>query len=118
MARDIRWWLVATAALFALGELIDGIAYGIPPGIVFAALVGGAAWWASRSRSWGAPALLEVLALVELLMVLFVYGHGKDAAAWWRLVLFGVLSFSVAALAALELTAASRRRAEPGGSTA
>jgi hypothetical protein len=118
MSRDVRWWLVATAVLFALGELIDGIAYGIPPGIVFAVVVGGAAWWASRSGSWVAPALLEVLALVELLMVLFVYGHGKDAAAWWRLVLFGVLSFAVAALAAVELTAASRRRSEPGRSAA
>lgn len=118
MDRDIRWWLVATATLFALGELIDGIAYGIPPGIIFAVVVGGGAWWASRSKGWGAPALLEVLALVELLMVLFVYGHGKDAAAWWRLVLFGVLSFTVAALAALVLIGVRRRRAEPAGSTA
>ena len=117
MRRDVRWWLVTAAAVFAVAELIDGIAYGIPPGIVFAVVVGAGAWWASRSRGWGAPALLGVLALVELFQVIFVYGHGKDPAPWWRLTIFAVLSLSVVAAAAANLLPTFRRKTDPSPST-
>lgn len=111
---SMRRWLVASAAVFAVAELIDGIVYKIPPGIVFAVIVGICAWWASRSTGWAAPAALLVLATSELLLVIFVYGRGEDPAAWWRLIVYGVLSFAVAALAAVDLVSVvSRRRQEP-----
>jgi hypothetical protein len=36
----VRRWLVVAAGLFAVAELIDGIVYRLPPGIVFGVVVG------------------------------------------------------------------------------
>ena len=105
-----RHWLVGAAALFAVAELVDGIVYKLPPGIVFAGVLGACTWWAARSNGRGAPATLLVLAAGELLLVVFVYGRGEDPAAWWRLALYGVLSLAVAAIAAIDLVAVLRRR--------
>jgi peptidoglycan/LPS O-acetylase OafA/YrhL len=105
-----RRWLVVSAGLYAIAELIDGIVYRIPPGIVFALIVGACAWWASRSHGWAAPAVLLVLALGELLLVVFVYGRGEEPAAWWRLVLYGALSLAVAVIAAVNLARVLGRR--------
>src|SRR5215218_3669852 len=107
----VRRWLVVAAGLFAVAELIDGIIYRLPPGIVFALVLGLCTWWASRSHGWAPPAVLGVLATVEFLLVVFVYSRGDDPAAWWRLVLYGVLSLAVAVLSAVDLaqTRLSRR---------
>lgn len=104
-----RRWLVAVAALFAIGELIDGIVYRLPPGIVFAVVVALCAWWAARSRGRAPSAVLGVLAAGEFLLVVFVYSGGEDPAAWWRLVLYGALSLAVAVLSGIDLTQTRRR---------
>lgn len=110
----VRRWLVVAAGLFAVAELIDGIVYRLPPGIVFAIVLGLCTWWASRSRSWAPPAVLGVLAAVEFLLVVFVYSRGEDPAAWWRLLLYGVLSLAVAVLSGIELAnTLARRRPRP-----
>jgi peptidoglycan/LPS O-acetylase OafA/YrhL len=106
----VRRWLVIVAAPFSVGELIDGIVYGIPPGIVFAVVLGLCTWWASRSRSWAPSAVLGLLAVIEFLLVVFVYSRGEDPAAWWRLVLYGGLSLAVAVLSAIDLAQTSTRR--------
>ena len=99
----VRRWLVIAAGLFAIGELIDGVVYRIPPGIVFAVVLGLCTWWASRSQGRAPAMVLGVLAVIEFLLVVFVYGRGDDPAAWWRLLLFGGLSLAVAVLSAVDL---------------
>ena len=106
----VRRWLVIAAALFAIGELIDGVVYEIPPGIVFAVVVGLCTWWASRSHGRAPAAVLGVLAVIEFLLVVFVYSRGDDPAAWWRLMLFGGLSLAVAVLSAVDLAQTRSRR--------
>jgi hypothetical protein len=76
----VRRWLVVAAGLFAVAELIDGIVYRVPPGIVFGVVLGLCTWWASRSRGWAPSAVLGVLAAVEFLLVVFVYSRGEDPA--------------------------------------
>jgi peptidoglycan/LPS O-acetylase OafA/YrhL len=105
----VRRWLVVAAGLFAVAELIDGIVYGLPTGIVFAVVLGLCTWWASRSPGWAPPAVLGVLATVEFLLVVFVYSRGEDPAAWWRLVLYGVLSLAVAVVSGVDLVHTPRR---------
>lgn len=107
-----RRWLVIAAALFAIGELIDGVVYRIPPGIVFAVVLGLCSWWAGRSHTRAPAAVLGVLAVIELLLVVFVYGRGDDPAAWWRRVLYGGRSLAVAILSVVDL-APSRPRRRP-----
>jgi peptidoglycan/LPS O-acetylase OafA/YrhL len=109
----VRRWLVVAAGLFAVAELIDGIIYRLPPGIVFGVVLGLCTWWASRSRGWAPPAVLGVLAAVEFLLVVFVYSRGDDPAAWWRLVLYGVLSLGVAVLSGVDLARTLRQRPRP-----
>jgi peptidoglycan/LPS O-acetylase OafA/YrhL len=99
----VRRWLVVAAGLFAVAELIDGIVYRLLPGIVFGVILGLCTWWASRSRGWAPSAVLGVLAAVEFLLVVFVYSRGEDPAAWWRLVLYGVLSLAVAVVSGVDL---------------
>lgn len=106
----VRRWLVIAASLFAVGELIDGIVYQVPAGIVFAVVLGLCAWWASRSPGWPAPAVLGMLAAIEFLLVVFVYSRGEDPAAWWRLVLYGALSLAVAVLSGVDLARTLPRR--------
>ena len=106
----VRRWLVIAAGLFAIGELIDGIVYRLPPGIVFAVVLALCTWWASRSHGWAPPAVLGLLALVEFLLVVFVYSRGDDPAAWWRLVLYGGLSLVVVVLSAVDLAQIRSRR--------
>jgi hypothetical protein len=100
----VRRWLVIAAALFAIGELIDGVVYRIPAGIVFAVVLGMCTWWASRSHGWAPSGVLGVLAVIEFLLVVFVYSRGEDPAAWWRLTLYGGLSLAVAVLSAVDLS--------------
>ncbi len=110
----VRRWLVVAAGLFAVAELIDGIVYRVPPGIVFGVVLGLCTWWASRSRGWAPSAVLGVLAAVEFLLVVFVYSRGEDPAAWWRLVLYGVLSLAVAVVSGVDLVRTlPRRRPRP-----
>jgi hypothetical protein len=110
----VRRWLVIAAGLFAIGELIDGVVYRLPPGIVFAVVLGLCTWWASRSHGWAPSAVLGLLALGEFLLVVFVYSRGDDPAAWWRLLLYGGLSLIVAVLSVVDLAqTALRRRAQP-----
>ena len=109
----VRRWLVVAAGLFAIGELIDGVVYRLPPGIVFAVVVGVCTWWASRSPGRAPAAVLGVLAGVEFLLVVFVYSRGDDPAAWWRLLLYGALSLAVAVLAGIDLGLTRRRRLRP-----
>jgi peptidoglycan/LPS O-acetylase OafA/YrhL len=110
----VRRWLVVTAGLFAVAELIDGIVYRLPAGIVFAVVVGLCTWWATRSRGWAPSAVLGVLAAVEFLLVVLVYSRGEDPAAWWRLVLYGVLSLTVAVVSGVDLARTlPRRRPRP-----
>ena len=99
----VRRWLVIAAGLFAIGELIDGIVYRILPGVVFAVVLGLCTWWASRSQGRAPAAVLGVLAVIEFLLVVLVYSRGDDPAAWWRLLLFGALSLTVAVLSAVDL---------------
>ena len=106
----VRRWLVVVAGLFAIGELIDGIVYRLPPGIVFAVILALCTWWAARSPGRAPAAVLGVLAAIEFLLVVFVYSRGEDPAAWWRLVLYGALSLAVAVLAGVDLT---RTRSRP-----
>src|SRR5215211_1756482 len=73
----VRRWLVIAAGLFAIGELIDGVVYRLPPGIVFAVVLGLCTWWASRSHGWAPSAVLGLLALGEFLLVVFVYSRGE-----------------------------------------
>jgi peptidoglycan/LPS O-acetylase OafA/YrhL len=110
----VRRWLVVAAGLFAVAELIDGIVYRVPPGIVFGVVLGLCTWWASRSRGWAPSAVLGVLAAVEFLLVVFVYSRGEEPAAWWRLVLYGVLSLAVAVMSGVDLVRTlPRRRPRP-----
>ena len=110
----VRRWLVVAAGLFAVAELIDGIVYRVPPGIVFGVVLGLCTWWASRSRGWAPSAVLGVLAAVEFLLVVFVYSRGEDPAAWWRLVLYGVLSLAVTVVSGVDLVhTLPRRRPRP-----
>jgi peptidoglycan/LPS O-acetylase OafA/YrhL len=110
----VRRWLVVAAGLFAVAELIDGIVYRLPPGIVFGVVLSLCTWWASRSRGWAPSAVLGVLAAVEFLLVVFVYSRGEDPAAWWRLVLYGVLSLAVAVVSGVDLARTlPRRRPRP-----
>jgi peptidoglycan/LPS O-acetylase OafA/YrhL len=110
----VRRWLVIAAGVFAIGELIDGVLYRLPPGIVFAVVLGLCAWWASRSHGWAPAAVLGLLALGEFLLVVFVYSRGDDPAAWWRLLLYGGLSLIVAVLSVVDLAQTGLgRRAQP-----
>jgi peptidoglycan/LPS O-acetylase OafA/YrhL len=110
----VRRWLVVAAGLFAVAELIDGIVYRLLPGIVFGVVLGLCTWWASRSRGWAPSAVLGVLAAVEFLLVVFVYSRGEDPAAWWRLVLYGVLSLAVTVVSGVDLVhTLPRRRPRP-----
>jgi peptidoglycan/LPS O-acetylase OafA/YrhL len=110
----VRRWLVIAAGVFAIGELIDGVVYRLPPGVVFAVVVGLCTWWASRSHGWAPPAVLGLLALGEFLLVVLVYSRGDDPAAWWRLLLYGGLSLIVAVLSVADLAQTRlRRRAQP-----
>ena len=61
----------------------------------------------------GSPAVLGVLAAVEFLLVVFVYSRGDDPAAFWRLVLYGVLSLGVAVLSGVDLARTLRQRLRP-----
>src|SRR5215212_804163 len=97
----VRRWLVIAAGLFAIGELIDGVVYRLPPGIVFAVVLGLCTWWASRSHGWAPSAVLGLLALGEFLLVVFFYSRGADPPARWRLLLYGGLSLAVAVLSAV-----------------
>ncbi len=106
----IRRWLVVAAGVFAIAELIDGVVYRVPPGIVFAVVLGVCTWWAGRSRSWAPALLLGVLAAIEFLLVVFVYSRGDDPAAWWRLALYGALSLAVAVLSGIDLARTLPRR--------
>ncbi|HWJ51879.1 MAG TPA: hypothetical protein VNT24_00715 [Propionibacteriaceae bacterium] len=106
----IRRWLVVAAGVFAIAELIDGVVYRVPPGIVFAVVLGVCTWWAGRSRGWAPAVVLGVLAAIEFLLVVFVYSRGDDPAAWWRLVLYGALSLAVAVLSSIDLTRTLPRR--------
>jgi hypothetical protein len=74
----VRRWLVVAAGLFAVAELIDGIVYRLPPGIVFGVVLSLCTWWASRSPGWAPSAVLGVLAAVEFLLVVFVYSRGEE----------------------------------------
>jgi hypothetical protein len=76
----VRRWLVIAGTLFAIGELIDGVVYRIPPGIVFAVVLGLCTWWASRSQGWAPSAVLGMLAVIEFVLVVFVYSRGDDSA--------------------------------------
>ena len=105
----VRRWLVIAAGLFAIGELIDGVVYGLPPGIVFALVLALCTWWAARSPGRAPAAVLGVLAAIEFLLVVFVYSRGEDPAAWWRLLLYGALSLAVAVLAGVDLSHTRRR---------
>ena len=88
--------------------------YRLPAGIVFAVVVGLCTWWATRSRGWAPSAVLGVLAAVEFLLVVLVYSRGEDPAAWWRLVLYGVLSLTVAVVSGVDLARTlPRRRPRP-----
>jgi hypothetical protein len=111
---SVRRWLVVAVSLFAVGELVDGIVYQVPAGIVFAVVLGLCAWWASRSSGWLPAVVLGLLAAVEFLLVVFVYSGGEDPAAWWRLLLYGAFSLTVAVLSGVDLagTLAHRRRTE------
>ena len=110
----VRRWLVVAAGLFAVAELIDGIVYRLLPGIVFGVVLSLCTWWASRSRGWAPSAVLGVLAAVEFLLIVFVYSRGEDPAAWWRLVLYGVLSLAVAVVSGVDLVRTlPRRRPRP-----
>jgi hypothetical protein len=106
----IRRWLVVAAGVFAIAELIDGVVYRVPAGIVFAAVLGVCTWWVGRSRGWAPAAVLGVLAAIEFLLVVFVYSRGEDPAAWWRLVLYGALSLAVAVLSGFDLARTLPRR--------
>ena len=106
----VRRWLVIAGTLFAIGELIDGVVYRIPPGIVFAVVLGLCTWWASQSQGWAPSAVLGMLAVIEFLLVVFVYSRGDDPAAWWRLILFGGPSLAVAVLSAVDLAQTRSRR--------
>lgn len=106
----VRRWLVVAAGLFAIGEIIDGVVYQVPAGIVFAVVLGLCTWWAARSPGWAPPAVLGLLAVIEFLLVVFVYSGGEDPAAWWRLVLHGALSLAVAVLSAVDLARTLPRR--------
>ena len=106
----IRRWLVVASGVFAIAELIDGVVYRVPPGIVFAVVLGVCTWWAGRSRSWAPALLLGVLAAIEFLLVVFVYSRGDDPAAWWRLVLYGALSLAVAVVSGIDLARTLPRR--------
>jgi hypothetical protein len=58
--------------------------------------------------------VLGVLAAVEFLLVVLVYSRGEDPAAWWRLVLYGVLSLTVAVVFGVDLARTlPRRRPRP-----
>ena len=107
---NVRRWFVIAAGLFAVAELVDGVVYQLPPGIVFAAVLGVCTWWAIRSPGWAPAAVLGVLAAIEFLLVVFVYGRGEDPAAWWRLVLYGALSLAVAVLSGVDLARTLPRR--------
>ncbi len=110
----VRRWLIIAASLFAIGELIDGIIFRLPAGIVFAVVVGLCTWWASRSPGWAPALVLGVLSATEFLLVVFVYSGGDDPAAWWRLVLYGALSLAVAVLSGFDLAGTlGRRRTRP-----
>ena len=112
----VRRWLVIAAGLFAIGELIDGVVYRQLAGIVFAVVLGLCTWWASRSHGWAPSAVLGLLAVIEFLLVVFVYSRGDDPAAWWRLMLYGGLSLAVALLSAVDLAQSRlRRRAQTTG---
>ena len=108
----VRRWLVIAAGLFAIGELIDGIAYRLPPGIVFGVVLALCTWWAAQSPGRAPAAVLGVLAAIEFLLVVFVYSRGEDPAAWWRLVLYGALSLAVAVLSGVDLAHTRRLRTE------
>jgi hypothetical protein len=105
----VRRWLVVAAGLFAIGELIDGVVYRLPIGIVFAVVLASCTWWAARSPGWAPAAVLGGLAVIEFLLVVFVYSRGDDPAAWWRLVLYGALSLAVAILAGVDLAYTRRQ---------
>ena len=105
----VRRWLVVAAGLFAIGELIDGIVYRLPSGIVFGVVLALCTWWAARSPGRAPAAVLGVLAAIEFLLVVFVYSRGEDPAAWWRLVLYGALSLAVAVLSGVDLANTRRR---------
>lgn len=98
--------LVVVSAVFAIAQFIDAFFIETPiVGIAFAVIVGLLALLVWRSASWIPVALLLVLAVLELLMVLFVYPNAPSAPPLWRLVLFAVLSIGTAALAVLTLAA-------------
>lgn len=107
---DPRRALVMVGYVFAIMELIDAFFIEDPAaGIVYAVVVAALAWWTSRAASRWPVVLLGLLALVELLAVLFVFPNSEpNPPSWAHLTPFAVVSALVVGLSVLVLRQRSR----------
>jgi hypothetical protein len=82
----------------------------IVPGLVYAVVVAAVSYWVWKGTGRASVIVLGLLALVECLLVIFVYRTGSQPPHVWVLWLFGLLTGAVTVCAALTL---GQRTAKP-----
>lgn len=99
---DLRKILVALGAALAVAEVAHApFDDTIVPGLVYAAVVAAVTFWVWRGTGRISVTILGLLALVECLLVIFVYRTGSQPPHAWVLWLFGLLTGAVTVVAAL-----------------
>jgi hypothetical protein len=84
----------------------------IIPGLVYAIVVAGVSYWVWKGSGRTSVVVLGLLALVECLLVIFVYRTSSQPPHAWVLWMFGLLTGAVTLAAVLTL---GQRAEKPAG---
>jgi hypothetical membrane protein len=99
---DTRKILVALGVALAVAEIAHApFDDTIIPGLVYGVVVAGVSYWAWRSAGRASVVVLGLLALVEFLLVVFVYRTTSQPPHTWVLWMFGLLTAAVTIASAL-----------------
>jgi len=99
---DSRKILVALGVALAIAEVAHApFDDTILPGLVYGLVVAGVSFWVWRSAGRASVIVLGLLALVEFLLVVFVYRTTAQPPHAWVLWMFGLLTAAVTIASAL-----------------